>query len=182
MDAFDAVCSAGEALQGGAPDDAAEEMARAFERSGREDRVARLGVEILSALRRAAGQAVALGEAAVRAEAAEAPAAPNLAALGEARLLKGDYAGAAEAYGLAVEEMDRESLEPSRGSAWNRFHLGKALCLLGEKDAALAALAKAARLNDNVLDLCGSDPLLAPLREGGRLEEALLPARRSFDD
>ena len=178
LDSLGAVVAAAEDLRRtGDAAAAAAAFERAFE-AGREDRTARLVATVLTDLDREPALAVRYGESAVRAHASYEP---NLRSLGEARLAAGDAAGAAEILGLAVESLDGTRGEPTRTSAWYRFFHGRALAILGEREEALLVLAVAARINDTVLDHCERDPALAPLREGGRLDEALEPARRWFD-
>jgi tetratricopeptide (TPR) repeat protein len=179
LEGLDAVCAAGAALRGGAGDEAAAAMPEAFERSGRSDRVARLAADVLKDLGRALDVAESMGDAAVR---ADSRSPHNLRVLGEVRLARGDAVGAADVLESAVEDPDGASLQPSRNTAWGRYVLARALTALGETEEALAAVGTAARLNDNLLYMAERDPAFAPLREGGRLDEALDEARRLFEE
>jgi tetratricopeptide (TPR) repeat protein len=156
---------------------AAAAFERAFDAS-RDDRVARLVVEVLTDLGREPALAVRFGEMAVR---LDAGSAWNLRALGDARAAAGDLSGAAESLALAVGAWDSGAREPARHSAWTRFALGRALAMLGETGQALRVLGQAAALDDNVLDRCARDPALEALRASGGFDEALEPARRVFE-
>ena len=154
-------------------------LVAAWEESGREDRVARLGVDVLLDLGGRPAEAVALAERAVKSSPGYSL---NLRCLGEARLFAGDAAGAADALEAALAEHRRQGRDEDRASAWTRFHLGRALARLGEVEDALDALASGARRNDVVLEACGRHRDLAALREGGRLDAALAEARRLFEE
>jgi HEAT repeat protein len=156
---------------------AAASFQKAFD-AERKDRIGRLVVAVLTGIGKEPALAVRFGELAVRADPGYAE---NYKELGVARLAADDPAGAAEAFTEAVRNLDSWSRDPSRDSASVRGYLGRALFLLGKKEEALRALGAAALLNDVVLDWIERDPLLAPLREGGRLDEALEPARRKFE-
>jgi HEAT repeat protein/tetratricopeptide (TPR) repeat protein len=160
---------------------AAEAFDRAFA-AGKEDRVARLVVEVLGDMKKEPALALRFGELAVRSEGNGSNYWPNLRALGAARLGAGDAAGAAEAYAAAVREQDAGGREPARESAWNRVFLARALAALGKRDEALAAIGQAAPLNDVVLDWIERDPAFESLRADGRLDAALDPARRKFEE
>jgi HEAT repeat protein len=180
FDGLAAVVAAAEALKGGGDVRAAEAAFEAAFAAAKDDRVARLVVEVLGDLDREPALGVRFAELAVRVD-ADADNAMNLRALGEARLAAGDAAGSADALGMAVRAWDAGSREPARASAWTRCWFGRALLAVGRQDEALRALGQAAALNDTVLDWCERDPSLAPLRDGGRLDEALEPARRVFE-
>ncbi len=159
---------------------AAEAFDRAFA-AGKEDRVARLVVEVLGDLRKEPALALRFGELAVRAEGNWSSYWPNLRALGAARLGAGDAAGAAEAFAAAVREQDAGAREPGRATAWTRFFLAMALAVLGKPEEALAVIGETAPLNDVVLDWIEREPAFGALRADGRLDEVLAPARRKFD-
>jgi len=154
-------------------------LVEAWEESGRDDRVARLGVDVLLDLGKHPAEAVALAERAVKSSPGYSL---NLRYLGEARLAAGDAAGAADALEAAMAEHRRHGVEEARTAAWTLFHLGRALARLGEVEDALDALADGARRNDVVLEACLRHRDLAALREGGRLDEALAGAKRLFDE
>jgi len=178
MAGLDRTAAAGAALRRRDGTGDPDALAAAFEESGREDAVARLGVEILTDLGLHLDAAVRLGEMAVGADAAYPP---NLRALGTARLAAGDAAGASDALTLALEGLEGRAREPGRGSAWYRFYLGKALEALGRREEALRRLGEGALLNDVILDWIGRDPALEALRADPRAGEALRPAREAFD-
>ena len=181
LDGLDAVAAAGEALRAKVPGATAAPMRTAFEEGGREDAVARLGVEILDDLGLHPGDAVALGEGAV---ASHASYVPNLRSLGEARLAAGDAEGAVEMLLLALEESESVNYEGGmqRTTAWTRFHLGRALEACGERAQALRRLGEAALLGDVVLDWIDRVPGLEELRKDPLFEEAMRPAREAFGE
>jgi tetratricopeptide (TPR) repeat protein len=178
-DGTEAVLAAAEALKAGGDGAAAVAAFEAAFAPGRQDRIARLVVEILTDLDREPAAAVRFGERAAR---ADPNYAPNLRALGEARLAAGDAPGAAAILARALEVVEEGSRFPSRGSAWYRYYLGRALAAEGSREAALEHLGAAALLNDTVLDYAGRDPALEALRADGSLGMALEPARRRFEE
>lgn len=178
---LDATAAVGEGLRARSPGVDASGMAAAFEESGREDAVARLGVEILVDLGVFLPDAVALGEKAV---ASDGGYWPNLRSLGEARFAAGDAEGAAEMFLLALEEAEGGNGrgEMQRGTAWTRLHLGKALEACGERAGALRRLGEAAALSDVVFDWIERDRALEELRKDLRYPEAMARAREVFGE